>query len=381
MFRVEVKPEMLRQARERAGLSADDLRRKFPKMDLWEREEEQPTLKQLEAFAQATYLPIGYFFIGEMPDDKIPIPDLRAGGNREFRRPSPNLLDTIYLCQRRQTWYHDYALAHDKEPLAFVGSASMEMPEEVAAAKMRDTLNFGLGTRGHSETWESGLSELVVHAEDAGVMVMINGVVGNNTKRLLEVKEFRGFALADRFAPLVFINGNDSKGAQMFTLAQKLAHIWLGESALTDTGLLDDPFQKKEVWCNRVAAEFLVPLDALKRDLRADSAPDTRMLMHNYKVSSLVILRRLLDAGYFGRQEFQQKYEEELARLVEVTKRVVGAGDFYSTIGRRVSKRFVRELVASTLEGRTSFTESFDLLGIKNMETFKNLARRFGVSE
>ena len=376
MFRVQVKPEMLRRARERAGLSAEDLRGKFPKMDLWEREALQPTLKQLEAFAKATYLPIGYFFIGEMPDDKIPIPDLRTIGNREVRRPSINLLETIYICQQRQAWYHDYAREHGDEPPTFVGSANMESPVEDVAAEMRKILNFDLEARRRSGTWENALREFVAQVDDAGVMVMKNRFVGN-TRRKLSVKEFRGFALADRFAPLVFINGADSKSAQMFTLAHELAHIWLGADALTNAGLRARPSNETEVWCNRVAAEFLVPLDKLKQDLSGGAAPNTDRLARNYKVSSLVILRRLLDVGHFDRQEFQQAYEAELARLPEVSRS--GRADFYRTLKTRVSNRFARDLVASTLEGRTSFTESFYLLGIKKMATFKEFGRQLGV--
>ena len=63
MTRVNVNPELLRWARERAGMSVDRLMGRFPKYDLWERGEGQPTLKQLEGFAKATYTPVGYLFL------------------------------------------------------------------------------------------------------------------------------------------------------------------------------------------------------------------------------------------------------------------------------------------------------------------------------
>ena len=208
---------------------------------------------------------------------------------------------------------------------------------------------------------------------------MASGVVGSNNRRRLEPREFRGFALADPLAPLIFINGADAKAAQMFTLAHELAHLWLGQSAVSDTEARAAPDQEVERWCNRVAAELLVPLAVLRNELdgRADLQDELQRLARHFKVSTLVILRRIHDAGRLTRDELWEAYDAELARLHKMPKG--SGGDFYLTLGARVSKRFARAMVVSTLEGRTAFTETFRMLGLKKMATFNELGRSLGV--
>src|SRR5438128_2285162 len=121
-MRVEVKPELLRWARERAGRSLENLHKKFSRLESWEHGEALPTLKQLESFAKATYVPIGYLFLDQPPEEKVPIPDLRTMGGKPLEAPSPDLLDVLYLCQRRQDWYRDYAKLAREESRRFVGS-------------------------------------------------------------------------------------------------------------------------------------------------------------------------------------------------------------------------------------------------------------------
>ncbi|SRR6266446_1950453 len=95
MIRVDIKPELLSWARDRAGLETDALAHRFPKLAAWEEGTVKPTLKQVEDFAKATHTPVGFLFLEKPPFERIPIPDFRTIRNRPIARPSPDLLDMI----------------------------------------------------------------------------------------------------------------------------------------------------------------------------------------------------------------------------------------------------------------------------------------------
>jgi Zn-dependent peptidase ImmA (M78 family) len=246
---------------------------------------------------------------------------------------------------------------------------------------MRQTLALSMAERQQLPTWTDALRRLIGKAEDAGVLVMASGVVGSNSHRKLAVDEFRGFALADELAPLVFINGADSKAAQMFTLAHELAHLWLGESGISDpeAGRLAEPGIER--WCNAVAAEFLMPLAMLRQEYQggASITDEIQHLARSFKVSTLVALRRLFDAGFIDEATLWQNYREELARIRTLDRGGRGGGDFYRTLGARTGKRFARAVLSSTLEGQTLFQDAFRMLGVRKTATFYEAARELGV--
>lgn len=379
MLRVDIKPELLRWARERAGLGIEDLRRKFSAAEAWERGEAKPTLKQLEAFAKATFVPVGYLFLPQPPEERLPIPDLRTIRNKEIRRPSPDLLDTIYLMQRRQAWLREELIECEAEPLDFVGSARLADDPEAVGREMRRIVRLEDAWAATIRTWREAVGELRRAIERLGVMAVVNGIVENNTHRKLDVEEFRGFALSDEYAPLIFVNGADAKSAQMFTLIHELAHIWLGESALTDAGLAARPSQEIESWCDRAAAEFLVPARELKAcwgDVRHEEAP-FEILARRFKVSPIVAGRRAMDLRLVDRETFFAFYDEYMARE-RGQRPAAGGGDFYNNQNTRVGEMFATQVIRAAKEGRLSFKEAYDLTGLRG-GAFQEYAQRLGI--
>jgi transcriptional regulator with XRE-family HTH domain len=232
-----LQPTVLRWARERAGLSADRLAAKVKtrpdRVNAWEQTGEL-RFKQAEDLARVTHTPFGFLFLPEPPEDQLGIPDFRTLHDGPVERPSPDLLETVQLMQRRQGWMRDYLIEEGAVPLDFVGSVSLnDAPEEIAA-HMRRTFGLDDGWAQQQGTWSDALQQFRQRIEAAGILIVINGVVGNNTHRALSVQEFRGFALSDAYAPLVFVNGADAKAAQMFTMAHEVAHLWLGRGGVSN---------------------------------------------------------------------------------------------------------------------------------------------------
>lgn len=200
--RVAIAPELLTWARDRAGLTIPDLAKKFPRLTQWEAGDLHPTMLQLEDFARATHAPLGMLFLPEPPaPEELPVPDMRTIGDVRLRQPSPDLLDAINICRRRQNWFADYAREAGYERIDFIGSMTVQRDPVGAANEIREVLSFTMQARAAHATWGDSLRGLSDRAESIGVLVMISGIVGSNTHRILDPREFRGFALADDYAP------------------------------------------------------------------------------------------------------------------------------------------------------------------------------------
>ena len=383
MARVAVSPKVLCWARERAGLSLADLQDKFPRLADWENTSIQPTMRQLQDFAKKTRTPFGFLFLPEPPTMGLPFADFRTVENQRVQGISPELMDTVHLMRRRQAWLREESLEAEAEPLAFVGAASLSDAPAAIGREMRRVLGLLDGWARRVPNWTAAVGELRKTIESVGVMAVINSVVGNNTRRKLDVDEFRGFALSDPHAPLIFVNGADAKSAQMFTLAHELAHLWLGDAGEGLSGFkgLQPGDGAVERFCDRAAAEFLVPaaeIQTVWREVAGGEAP-LESLARRFKVSPVVIGRRAMDLGLMERSEFFRFYDDYIRSEHRSRQTGTGSGDFYNNQNSRVGRLFASHLIRAAKEGRVGFKEAYDLTGL-HAGTFQRYARKLEIT-
>jgi Zn-dependent peptidase ImmA (M78 family)/transcriptional regulator with XRE-family HTH domain len=380
MPRVAIKRELIRWAVDRASTDIEALasRPGLTKLRAWERGEVQPTMKQLEAFAKAVHVPLGYLFLPKPPEERLPIPDFRRVTGTRARKPTPELLDTIYAMQQRQAWLREMLRDSEADPPGFVGSARLSDSPAAVGREMPRIIGFGDGWAAEVRTWQDAVSKLRQTIEELGVMAVVNGVVGTNTHRKLDVQEFRGFALCDSHAPLIFVNGADAKSAQMFTLAHELAHVWLGSEGISGFEDLLPGGSQVEEFCDRAAAEFLVPareLEACWNDAKRAVRPFEE-LARRFKVSPIVAGRRAMDLRLVDRKAFFAFYRSYTAEERRSIKGP-GGGDFYNNQNTRVGALFATSVIRAAIEGRVGFKEAYDLTGLYG-GAFQEYAQRLG---
>lgn len=382
---VTLRPDVLRWARERARLDVETLAKKIgtsaTRVRSWEADGRiRP--KRVEKLARVTHTAVGLLYLPEPPVERLPVPDFRTLRDEEVRTPSPDLLDVIDQATQRQDWFRDYLVSSGEETLDWVGSLATDLPVHMAAERVRQVMGLDTEIRRSAPTWEEALRLQVAVIEEHGLMVMRNGIVGNDTHRPLSLDEFRGFALSDPYAPLIFVNGTDTKGAQMFTLAHELIHVWVGVSGVSNLDKTYPPDRVIERFCNEVAAELLVPADELRAvwaEVRAKDDP-AAALTRRFKVSKIVILRRLRDLNIISVDVFLRQYREQQEIFQRQQEERPPGGDFYRTQRSRTGQRFAHALVESALEGRTPYRDALRLLGISNVATFNKFARELRFS-
>ncbi len=367
---LEINNNILVWAVERAGFNIDEVARKIPNYSSWLAGEKKPTIKQLEMFSQKVHLPFGYLFLEHPPEERIPIPFFRTIQSEPNKMEthhfgiSLNVYDTILILQKRQEWLTDYLKDNNYERLEFV-RLMPDGKENIDEIVHDIRLKLGLNENWASEfsNWEKAKDYFTQKIEDAGIVTVFSSIVGNNTHRNIKVEECRGLVLVNDYAPFMFINSADSKSAQMFTLAHELAHVWLGISAGFDFRKLRPADNPNEILCDKIAAEFLVPQKILDAVLNENQ--DKEYLAKQFKVSQLVIARRLLDLGKISLPEFFDFYDEYLKHDYQKKDDSERGGDFYKTQRKRLSIRFLSYINQAVLENKLLIRDAYQLTDLK----------------
>jgi Zn-dependent peptidase ImmA (M78 family) len=294
---------------------------------------------------------------------------------------SLGLRQVINDCKVKQDWYREYLIAEGAEPLAFVGRFSQRDSEDDVASDIRRTLGLNdLEGRTRADSWSSYLRLLTERAEDAGITVVRSGIVGNNTHWALAVEEFRGFAIPDRYAPLVFVNAKDWIVSQIFTLIHEVAHIWLAEEGVSNVEFRTPSTtwreRNLEKFCNAVAAEVLVPAKELKSAWAGNDIPTLLSRMSTrFRVSEVVVLLRARDLGFVSVEQFDQERAKLDAK--EPTAKGKG-GNFFNTFPLRNGRELSSAVLASALNGRLLYHEAARMLGVR-VPTLFNMAQEYGL--
>lgn len=359
-----INPAILSWSRQRAGLSeaqvAKSLTVKMERVKAWESGQSLPSFNQAQKWAAVAHVPFGFLFLKAPPQEHLPLPDLRTVGGVPPDSPSLNLMDTVRDVLRKQDWYLEYLQDHERGPLSFVGRFNSRSPIDEVVVDIRRVL--GVTDDFARMGYEDYVRALVSGAEDAGILVMRSGVALGNTHRKLDVSEFRGFAISNAMAPVVFINSADAPTARLFTLMHELAHIWIGSTGVSDGGA--QSARQEEAFCNAVAGEFLAPELVFRAHWNADIYWEENLLplAGRFRVSALVIARRARDLGCITSSQYGAYYHRVLQ---EYRDKDGNGGDYYRTAAIRNSTRLSKAILAEAQGGRMLLRDAGRLLGVQ----------------
>ncbi len=375
MSKAHINPANITWARERAGMTVSELSKRLSvkeeQVTSWERGEDSPTMKQARNLADCTLVSFGLLFAKTTPQEELPIPDLRTIDGRGVQKPSASLIAIIRTVMERQDWYREYRLDNLYHEKSFKTKFTADSPVDDIVIDMKARLELPAKRTGKWEDYERTVRN---HIENLGVLVMKERDLGGASKPL-HVSEFRGFAIYDEISPVVFINSADAKTAQLFTLVHELAHIWIGQSGLSDVS--PNNHRKEEVKCNAVAAEFLVPaIELLEIWEHEHWRLDVAAIANHFHVSRWVIARRALTLGLITQDEYSQEIRKYVA---DYEKSSDNSGpSYYRTKISRLSKSFASAVVSEALSGRMLLRDAGHLLGTKPLNV-KNLAKDLGI--
>lgn len=366
-----ITPSVLEWAIKRAGVSAESIHKKA---EQWVSGKARPTFKQAVDIAKTLQIPFGYLWLKEPPKEQEIIPDLRTIGNGGLAQIPLELKTVVNDVKQKQEWFKEYAKTNGILKCEAIGrfkgsNDTQEIADDVTARlEIQDLVGSGCDK-------DRMLKNLIEKIEKLGILVMRNSILRGNTKKKLNLDTFRGFAIFDEFAPLIFINTNDSKAGQIFTLMHEVAHLWIGQSGISDLDIQEN--NKIELACNEIAAKILMPKTKIQKAFREfDDDRWLECIADRFSVSTLAVLNRLRSLSLLAPRRYQELYNAELERLSRIPKtRPSGAPPPEVMVRVRNGYLFTFVVTSSVLSGDETYTNGASLLGFKNTDLINKVAK------
>ena len=379
-----VTPEIITWARDRLKWNHEKLAKRVGvnvrTVIAWETGDKRPSQRQATKLASKLYVPLGYLWLSAPPALEVPIPDLRTVSDVVPQPPSANFIDVLYDARRKQQWYREYVQDEGMGPLPFVGRFPLR--DDPRVNDVADDMRAAIGiddARKRAKTHLHFLNFLAEAAGGIGILVLRSGKVGHNIHRKLDVDEFRGFALIDDFAPLVFVNSADNFAARIFTLAHELAHVWIGESGIsnpTTIGMFLREDNRINRLCNQVASELLMPTASFMNEWQHDKniQENITAMTRLYHVSRNAVLIRAYEHELLPDKTYYLQPERLRQRESQEPNR---GGNFWSNFLASNSRALVHAVLTSAAEGRVSERDAATLLGVTNRKTLRSAQEKF----
>jgi len=364
-----VKPAVLKWARESSGSSVEGAARHArvagSTFARWETAESSLRLGQLRALADYFKRPLAALLLPQPPPEPALPTDFRKlpGRSGHFERDTRL---AIRRAMRLQALAHDLtqALKHDAAPL--IGRAQRSDDPEGVADRERQRLGISIDAQfGWKNPWQA-LRTWRAAAEGRNLLVL---------QLPIPVEDVRGFSLSETAPVAIVVSSSDAAQARIFTLFHEYAHLLLRESgicvpepALAATG----PLAAVEQWCNRFAGALLVPAPALASLLGAcvplrsesDLVEAAEEGARRFRVSRLVVLRRLLDVGLTSKPEFQ-RVAQGLTRKQKARKAGGGAADPARKCLAENGRIFTSLVLEARSRGLINYSDVADYLGLR----------------
>lgn len=387
-----INPAVLTWARETAGLSTEEAAHKIglttgtrgtaeEKLKAMERGERAPSEAQLAKMAAAYHRPLLSLYMAEPPRPADRGEDFRTMRNPVGRREAAWLEALVRDVRTRQSILHDMMEdEEDAEPVNFVGTLTIATPIAQAANRIKAALGIDddRSFRRAMRQPEDLFTELRRRTETLGVFVILLGDLGSH-HTAISPKVFRGFAVADKLAPMIVINDQDAKAAWSFTLIHELVHIFVGNTGVSGLPAKETPHTPNariERFCNDVAGELLLPDQALARVARLTNVEavlhEADVLCRDWHVSKAMAAYRLwrarkTDADTYGEvvRILAEQWRHQRARERDQNRAGEGGPNYYVVRRHRLGDALLRFVGHGLRADAVTHTTAAKVLGVR----------------